>query len=134
MVTFKVTFEGEDLTSEDDKSVNFNEVTTSVSIPEDFMPKMFEFLESDYPYDVLYQIKSITKGQTSLDSKPFASIIAEYSDGSKGGLLFQDQDGALVLIGGWDTNDYAKFINDIYSKPEVFKFVVVTISEKMAPK
>ncbi len=133
MVTYKVTFEGESLTSEDDKSVIFSEVSTTVPIPEDFMPKMFEYLESDFPYDVLYQIKSIAKDQKSLDSKPFASVIAEYTTGSKGGLLLHDKDGSLELIGVWDISDCATFVNDIYSKPESFAFVVVTISESMAP-
>lgn len=130
---YKVTFEGESLTTEDDKSANFASVDIKVNIPEDFMPKMFEYLESDFPYDVLYQIKSITKDQSSLNEKNYVSIIAEYNDNTKGGLLLEDQDSALILVGSWDTNDIAKLADDLYSKPQEFKFVVVTIAESMAP-
>ena len=133
MAIYKVTYEGESLTSEDDKSANFTSVDIKVNIPEDFMPKMFEFMESDFPYDVLYQIKSITKDQSSINEKNYASIIAEYNDDTKGGLLLEDRDGILFLIGVWNSQNVAKLADDIYSRPEEFKFVVVTIAESMAP-
>ena len=133
MAIYKVTYEGESLTSEDDKSANFTSVNIKVNIPEDFMPKMFEFMESDFPYDVLYQIKSITKDQSSINEKNYASIIAEYNDDTKGGLLLEDRDGILFLIGVWNSQNVAKLADDIYSRPEEFKFVVVTIAESMAP-
>ena len=60
MAGYKVTFEGESFTSEDDKFVEFNETSSNASFPEDFKSKMFEYLESDFPYEILYQIKSIT--------------------------------------------------------------------------
>ena len=133
MVSYKVTFEGESSSVEDDKSVVFNEIQSNVSIPEDFMPKMFEYLESDEPYDVLYQIKSLSKDGSELDSKEYVSIIAEYNDGSKGGLLLKDEEGLLKLIGTWDIDNVNDLVNDVYANPDKFELVVVTISESMAP-
>ena len=133
MVGYKVTFEGESSSVEDDKSVVFNEIQSNVSIPEDFMPKMFEYLESDEPYDVLYQIKSLSKDGSELDSKEYVSIIAEYNDGSKGGLLLKDEEGLLKLIGTWDIDNVNDLVNDVYANPDKFELVVVTISESMAP-
>ena len=134
MVSFKVTFEGESLASEDDKLVVFNEVTAKESIPEDFMPKMFEYLESDFPYQILYQIKEISSDSGKpLNSDNFVSIIAEYSDGQKGGLLLEDQDGILSLRGSWKIQDSSTLLSDIYSKPNNFELVVVTIAENLAP-
>ena len=133
MVGYKVTFEGESSSVEDDKSVVFNEIQSNVSIPEDFMPKMFEYLESDEPYDVLYQIKSLSKDGSELDSKEYVSIIAEYNDGSKGGLLLKDEEGLLKLIGIWDIDKVNDLVNDVYANPDKFELVVVTIAESMAP-
>lgn len=104
MTNYEVTFEGETLSTNDDKTVVFNEIQSNVSVPTDFMPKMFEYLEGDEPYQILYQIKSITKDKISLDSKNFVSIIAEYDSETKGGLLLEDREGSLKLIGIWKAN------------------------------
>ncbi len=134
MATYEVTFEGETLSTDDDKTVIFNEFQSEISVPSDFMPKMFEYLEGDEPYQVLYQIKSITKDKTFIDSKNFVSIIAEYDSESKGGLLLEDKEGSLKLIGTWNTHSVEKLLQDIYTKPDLFELVVVTISESIAPK
>jgi len=129
-----VTFEGVSLTTADDKSVVFTDAHPGTAVPDDFMPKMFGYLESDHPYDVLYQIKSITRDNQMLESKNFVSIIAEYKDKSKGGLLLEDKDGPLELIGIWNTTSVASLLQDIYEKPDLFELVVVTIAESIAPK
>lgn len=137
MANYKVTFEGETFGSDDDKYVEFTKTTSEgVTIPKDFMPKMFEYLESDYPYDVLYQIKTIDLDSQSLDPDTFISIVAQYNDDTKGGLLLEDDDEKemLVLRGSWNFKDLNKVMNDIYSKPDSFKLVVVTIAEDLAPE
>lgn len=133
-MNYVVTYEGESEKVEDDKSVVFTDLHSETDVPDDFMPKMFEYLESDYPYDVLYQIKSITKDNQELESKNFVSIIAEYKDQSKGGLLLEDKDGLLELIGIWNTTTVETLLQDIYGKPNLFELVVVTIAESVAPK
>ena len=96
---------------------------------------MFEYLESDLPYEVLYQIKSIMTEPENKSVNPdtYVSIVAEYSDGSKGGILLEDQDGVLSIKGYWNFQDFNKIISDIYSNPDSFKLVVVTIAEDLAP-
>ena len=136
MASYKVTFEGETLESDDDKFVEFTKaINVTVTIPDDFMPKMFEYLESDLPYEILYQIKSIVTEPENKSVNPdaFVSIVAEYSDGSKGGILLEDQDGALSIRGYWNFQDFNKIISDVYSNPDSFKLVVVTIAEDLAP-
>ena len=133
MSYYKVTFEGETLSSEDDKLVDFNVIQSDLVIPDDFMPKMFEYLESDLPYDVLYQIKSITLDGKEIDSKKFVSIIAEYTDDKKGGVLMIDKDGSLEIVGTWNSPDFKRLIKEIYENPKAFQLVVVTIAESIAP-
>ena len=134
MANYEVTFEGETSSTDDDKTIIFNEMQTEISVPDDFMPKMFEYLEGDEPYQVLYQIKAISKDKKILDSKNFVSIIAEYNAESKGGLLLEDKEGFLKIIGTWNTNSVDTLLHDIYDKPDLFELVVVTISESIAPE
>ena len=137
MSVYDVTYEGESYTSEDDKTVQFQETTTSQeTIPEDFMPKMFEYLESDLSYEILYQIKAISKDGKAVETKDFVSIIYEYEDGSKGGLLLKDLTdgpGGLSTVGLWNVSNISKVIDDIYSNPQTLTLVVVTLAESIAP-
>ena len=134
MASYKVTFEGESFTSDDDKFIEFTEPTSSdVQVQEDFMPKMFEYLESDLPYEILYQIKTISKDGNNLESKGYVSVIFENDDGSKGGLLMKDEDGVLALVGTWNVSNIKSSLDDLYSQPESFQLVVVALSESIAP-
>ena len=133
----RVTFEGESYTDADDKSVEFNLSAQSIPLQDDFMTKMFEYLESDHPYKILYQIKSIHDNKNSeVDSKPYVAIIGSYNQekgGKKGGVLIKEIDEVLSAVGSWNVSDSKTFTTDLYSNPTLFELVVVTISESMAP-
>ena len=128
MGKIKVVFEGESFDSEDDKELTFDEATAN--IPEDFMERMFKYLESDMPYEVLYQIKSVIDidSEKELDTKPYVAVVGEKENGEKGAILLKEINEKLALFGQWNVVNVKNYIKQVYDSPELFEIVVVTIS------
>jgi hypothetical protein len=133
MSKYNVVFEGESFSTDDDKNVSFDELKEKFELPEDFMPKMFEYLESDYNYKILYQIKHISMNGSSADPKTFVAVMTQYNNGEKGGILLDEINDVLQVVGSMKIKDVQSFVNDVYTKPDSFELVVVTVDEKMAP-
>ena len=132
--TYTVVFEGESEDSFDDQEIIFDGIKESIQLPDDFMGKMFEYLEDeDCPYQILYQIKSVSVTGSQTDTKPFVAIISRYKRKENCGILIKEENEKLVVKGKWNVSTIENILGDLYNKPELFELVVVTVSERIAP-